>query len=182
MNGNGGIVRWEILKGLPAEGPAPKYLHMGHPTPWAEGFVVRFWNEDGTEWVGNFQAQWGEGSVFDLPGSTSLIVIAYGACYLVPKSDPERYICQGSGVSSALVCDEQQILVVAHQGGDLVAYGPSGTKAWVRDGLAVDGIRLQSCIDGIITADIEYDYDGSWHTVRIRAEDGTDLQDGRQMN
>jgi hypothetical protein len=27
-------------------------------------------------------------------------------------------------------------LALAHQGGDLVAYGPSGTKAWVRDGPA----------------------------------------------
>jgi len=176
------IVRWEILKGLPADGPLPRYFHMGHPTPWAEGFVVRFWNDDGTEWVGNFQAQWGEGSVFDLRGATSLVVIAYGACYLLPKSDPERYVCQGSLVTSALVCDEQRILALAYQGGDLIGYDPTGTEAWVRDALAVDGVRLQSCIDGIITADIEYDYYGSWRTIRIRATDGTDLQDDRQGN
>jgi hypothetical protein len=110
-----------------------------------------------------------------MPGSPSLVVIAYGACYLLPKSDPGGYVCQGSSVSSALVCNEHRILVLAHQGGDLVAYGPSGMKAWVRDGLAVDGIRLQSCIDGIITADVEYDYDGSWRTVRISAASGLDL-------
>lgn len=171
----GSIVRWEILKGLPAQGPVPKYFHMGHPTPWAEGFVVRFWNDDGTGWVGNFQAQWGEGSVYELPGATSLVVIAYGACYLLPKADPERYVCQGSGVTTALVCEQERILILAHQGGHLVAYDPTGTKAWVREGLAVDGIRFKSCINGIITADIEYDYDGSWRTVRLRASDGADV-------
>ena len=45
------IARWEILPGLPGDGPVPKHFHTGHPTPWAEGFVVRFWNDDGTEWV-----------------------------------------------------------------------------------------------------------------------------------
>jgi hypothetical protein len=49
------IVRWKILEGLPGEGPAPKYFHVGHPTPWAEGVAIRFWHEDGTEWIGNFQ-------------------------------------------------------------------------------------------------------------------------------
>jgi hypothetical protein len=49
---SGRIVRWEILKGLPGEGLIPKYFHMGHPTPWAEGFVVRFWNEAmQTSWI-----------------------------------------------------------------------------------------------------------------------------------
>ena len=159
------------LEGASRRGSCAEDFYLGRPTPWAEGFVVRFWNEDGTEWVGNFQSQWGEG----LPGSTSLVVIAYGAWYLLPKFLLERYVCQGSGVTSALVDDEHRILVLAHQGGDLVAYGPDGTKIWVRDGLAVDGIRLKSCIDGIITADVEYDYDGSWRTVRLNAGDGLDL-------
>ena len=49
------IVRWEVLAGLPGEGPIPHHFHLGHPTPWKEGFVVRFWNQDGSEWVGNSQ-------------------------------------------------------------------------------------------------------------------------------
>jgi hypothetical protein len=68
------VVRWEILKGLPSEGPIPKYFHKGHPTPWAEGFVVRFWNEDGTEWVGNFQGGSGSiGTVVDSPEATMIV-------------------------------------------------------------------------------------------------------------
>jgi hypothetical protein len=51
----GRIVRWEILKGLPGEGSVPKHFHQGHPTPWMEVIVIRFFNEDGSSWVGNFQ-------------------------------------------------------------------------------------------------------------------------------
>jgi hypothetical protein len=80
-----------------------------------------------------------------------------------------------NGLVTFRLSGAKRILVLAHQGGDLVAYDPTGTKAWVRDGLAVDGIRLQSCIEGVITADIEYDYDGSWRTVRLSAADGLDL-------
>jgi len=62
------IARWEILPGLPGDGPVPKYFHTCHPTPWAEGFVVRLWNDDGTDWFGNFQAGWTEFSaVIELP-------------------------------------------------------------------------------------------------------------------
>ncbi len=178
MNGESStnrIVRWEVLQGLPSDGPLPKHFHSGHPTPWAEGFVVRFWNDDGTEWVGNFQGQWGVESVFDLPESTVLIVIADGACYFLPKSDPERYTCHGHGVTSALVDEEGTLLILAYRGGDLVAYGRDGTRVWVRDSFAVVGIELKSCTDGIVTVDIEYDYEGSWRTVQIRAEDGTDV-------
>src|ERR1700735_784210 len=50
------IVRWEILNGLPGEGPMPYDFRVGHPTPWKEGFVVRFWNQNETECLGNFQS------------------------------------------------------------------------------------------------------------------------------
>ncbi len=90
------IVRWEILKGLPSEGPLPKYFHLGHPTPWSEGFVVRFWNSDGTEWVGNFQSGWSPiGTVVDWPEAAIFVVIAYGAAYFLMKSDPQRYVHHG---------------------------------------------------------------------------------------
>ena len=33
-------VRWEILHGLPGEGPLPRHFHKGHTAPWTEGLVV----------------------------------------------------------------------------------------------------------------------------------------------
>jgi len=113
--------------------------------------------------------------VFDLPGSATLFVIAFGACYLLPKSDPEGYTCHRHGVSNALVDEDGNRLILAYQGGDLAAYGPDTLSVWVRDGLATDRIDLKSCADGIVTAEIEYDYEGSRRTIRISAQDGSDL-------
>ena len=173
----GRIVRWEVLKGLPGEGPIPKHFHCGHPTPWAEGFVVRFWNENGADWVGNFQGQWGVDAVFDVPESAILFVIAYGACYFVSKSDPGQFVCHRHGVTAALV-HEERLLILAYQGGDLAAYERDGKQVWLRENIAVDEIELKSCADGVITADIECDYDGSWRTIKIKAADGTDVGAG----
>jgi hypothetical protein len=110
-----------------------------------------------------------------MPGSTMLIVIAFGTCYLLPKSDSKQYACLRHGVTSALLDEEGNRLILAYQGGDLTAYGPDGIRLWVRDGLATDSIDLKSCADGIVTAEIEYDYEGSRRTVQIRAEDGADV-------
>ena len=169
------IVRWEILKGLPSEGPVPKYFHLGHPTPWSEGFVVRFWNSDGTEWVGNFQSAWGLGTVVDWPEAAIVVVIGYGACYFLQKSDPLQYVHHGFGVTSALLDETRRLLILAYQGGDLFAYDRDGQEVWSRRHFAVDGIELKGCEAGVITADIEYDYEGSWRTARVNAVDGSDL-------
>lgn len=50
----------------------------------SEGFVVRFYREDGTSWVANFERGW---SAFDLvhafPGQPDLLVVAGGKCYVM---------------------------------------------------------------------------------------------------
>jgi hypothetical protein len=174
--GTNRIVRWQILKGLPSEGPIPKQFHLGHPTPWAQGFVVQFWNEDGTKWVGNFQCGWSPvGIVVDWPEAVMVVVIAYGACYFLPKADPERYDQHGHGVISALLDEGRTLLILANRGGELASYGQDGREVWSRKNFAVDGIELESCKEGIITAEIEYDYEGSWRTAQISATDGSDL-------
>src|SRR5258708_2157304 len=92
----GGIVRWEILRGLPGDGPVPKYFHLGHPTPWTEGLVVRFWNADGTEWVGNFQnSRSGGCEILTWPEANAIIIKTSGPftfdLYLVDAGNPEAY-------------------------------------------------------------------------------------------
>ncbi len=136
----------------------PTHFHMGHPTPWAEGFVVRFWNADGTFWVGNFQAEWGIDGVFDLPGSDALVIVASGAHYRVSKSNPEQCTYRESGVRAAVFDEKSQILVMAFAGGDLVGYHFDGSEAWLRERLSLEDIRILSCIDGVVTAEIECDY------------------------
>ena len=83
------IVRWGALPGLSGEGPAPKHFHLKRPTPWSEGFVVRFWNQDGSEWVGNFQGlqDWSTRVVL-WPEADFIVVLAMDNFYLVDAGNP----------------------------------------------------------------------------------------------
>jgi hypothetical protein len=126
----GQIVRWEILPGLPGEGPIPKHFHQGHPRPWAEGFVVRFWNRDGSEWVGNFQAGWTEFSgVIELPETKLAVVISHGAYYLLPLNDPSRVTVMGDDVTGALL-SESGLLILAYVIGRISAVDGRGRLVW----------------------------------------------------
>ena len=103
-----------------------------------------------------------------------MVVVAFGACYFVPPSDPEHYTRNGHAVTSALLDEGRTLLILANRGCNVVAYRRDGKKVWVQDRIAADGIQLKSCTDGIITAEIEYDYEGSWRTIRIIAANGAD--------
>jgi len=170
------ILRWEILPGLPGEGPIPKHFHFGHPTPWAEGFVTRFWNVDGSEWVGNFQGGIiGLNAVLEWAEADCVVLFARGACYFIPAGKPDRYENHGTDAMYALFDELRTLLIVAYEDGDLIAFDRSGTKRWIREGFGAFGVVLQSCELGVVVAEVEIDYEDSWRTVRISAVDGTDV-------
>src|SRR4051812_43629163 len=85
------IVRYEVLAGLPGEGPVPLHFHIGHPTPWTEGIVIRFFYEDGTDWVGNFQGHWSRQIVL-WSEADAIVVLAMHNLYLLDARSPEHYI------------------------------------------------------------------------------------------
>ena len=64
---------------------------------------------------------------------------------------------------------------MAYRGGDLAAYGRDGQEVWRREGFAVDGIELKSSEAGVVSAEIEYDYEDSWQMAQISLLDGSDL-------
>ncbi|HEY4360659.1 MAG TPA: hypothetical protein VGN17_06805 [Bryobacteraceae bacterium] len=107
-------LRSKILTGLPGEGPVPKHFHLGHPTPWSEGFVVRFWT-DGNVWVGNFQdSDSGYSEVIAWHEADSFVVIAGNHFYLVDADNPNA--CQTLGpqnpVYEVMFDEERQTLFV----------------------------------------------------------------------
>jgi hypothetical protein len=169
------IVQWDVLAGLPGEGPLPKHFHLGHPTPWTEGFVVRFRNQDGVEWIGNFQRGInGLNKILAWNEAGCVVVFANGACYRISVSGPDRYSTHGSNVMYALFNDDRTLLLLAHEDGDLIAISGDGEQRWARNSLGAFGVVLRDCHRGIVTAEIETDYDDSWRTVQISSEDGID--------
>jgi hypothetical protein len=168
------VVRFEVLPGLPGEGPVPKHFHTGHPTPWAEGFVVRFWNEDGTNWVGNFQAGITEFSTcIELPEASMAVIVSGGACYFLALDHPKGVTVQGDDITRILLSETRSV-IVAHLAGAVRAFDYNGTPAWTRADLGANELVLKSCSAGSVVADVE-DWEGHWHTIRLAEMDGSDL-------
>jgi hypothetical protein len=168
------IVRWEILKGLPGEGPVPTYFHLGHPTPWSEGLAVRFWNSDGTEWVGNFQTGPSRRTeIIDWPEATSVAVNAAGCFYLVNAGDPNDYCVLGpkSLVGDTTFNEDRTKLFVSDDYG-IYAYGRDGRPLWKSKGLGGVIVSIGDCMGGVLPVDVEQEMGERLVTVRLSEDDG----------
>ena len=171
---SGEVIRWEILSGLPGEGPTPMYFHSQHPTPWAEGLVLRFWRADGSQWIGNFQGKqdWSTKVVL-WPKVDSFVVIAMDNFYLLDAGNPANYITADSDllVDDVMLDDEQSTLFAAANT-TILAFGPNRQLIWRRDSLREFDARFQSCVDGVLTVNVEEELGGERKILRFATTDG----------
>jgi len=78
-------MRFEILPGLPAYGPAA--VSFDERGKYSEGLVIRFYPKQSEPWVGNFSGELNEyNAVLDHPDGTDIIVVTGREAYIV---DPE---------------------------------------------------------------------------------------------
>ncbi len=76
--------RYEILNGLPAYGPMYVSVTENGESFYSEGFPVRFYKTDGTEWIANFRPGWTDlKQVIEFKNTQNLLVLACGTCYIV---------------------------------------------------------------------------------------------------
>lgn len=171
-----GINQWEVINGLPGDGPAPMHFHCGHPTPWSEGFVVKFLSADRSAWIGNFQRGIvGFNTVVDWPEAKLVVVIANGACYFVPTTDPATYRTHRLDSVQALLFDSgRDLLLVADYGG-VTAYRRDRTIAWQQEGLGLPGIAFISCTDGVLAIKVEFEMGEPWESITLAVSDGAIL-------
>jgi len=174
---SGEAVRWEILSGLPGEGPAPIYFHAQHPTPWAEGLVVRFWRADGSQWVGNFQGKqdWST-KVLLWPEADSIAVVAMDNFYLLDGGNPANYITADSElvVDDVMLNDEHSVLFVAANK-TILAFGRNRQLIWRRDSLKEFDAQFQTCARGVLSVSVEEELGGERKTLHFSANNGAPL-------
>ena len=170
----GEVVRWEILSGLPGEGPAPMYFHSQHPTPWAEGLVVRFWRADGSQWVGNFQGKqdWST-KVLPWPEADSIIVIAMDNFYLLDAGNPVNYVTAGSEllIDDVMFDDDRNALFVAANT-TILAFGRNRQLIWRRDSLREFDAQFRRSANGILSVDVEEELGGERKILHLSVNDG----------
>jgi hypothetical protein len=166
------LANWAILPGLRGEGPIPHHFHVGHPTPWSEGLVVRFENADGSHWVGNFQCgSWSPIEVVPWPESASILVNAGGLGYLINTYDPTDYCVVGAwGTLTAFDSNRTTMFVAC--GSDVQAYGRDRKLAWCSNGLAGLVVSL-AVAEGSLVVEVEEEMGEPLVTLRLSAHDGS---------
>jgi hypothetical protein len=89
--------RFEVLNSLPIYGPMYVPVNNVDEPFFSEGFVVRFFKSDGTNWVGNFKpGATSLKAVYPLEHQERVLVISGGICYLVnPDEQKPKAIVRG---------------------------------------------------------------------------------------
>lgn len=130
---------WEILPGLPGQGPLPLRFAPEVELGSSEGLVLRVVQSSGGDWVANFRpGTTGFSTVHQWPEGSRLLVVAGGQGYLVDVG--QRCVIQNVGrfVEAALGVDTPAIVLLSELG---------RVKAIGLDGLLWESKRL--CDEGL---------------------------------
>jgi hypothetical protein len=159
--------------GLSGTGPSPIHLHAGRPTPWSEGYVVRFEPDHAPAWIGNLQGGWGYANrIIAWDAARAIIVIAKGAAYFVRPDEPQQWkFIDSTGIDCLIVSEGDIALLTTYT--DVVALAPDGSITWRRS-VAVDGVEIERVDGNVIFGRAEMDPPGGWQPFHIKLSDGSD--------
>lgn len=116
---------------------------------YSEGFAVRFYKTDGTEWVGNFQPGWTDlKEIIEFEKTQNLLVIACGTCYIINPDDIKSIEVFGVGYSDIfkasndrLVLQDQTDLTIIEQ----------NCKYWNTERISWDGLAEIKVENNLVT-------------------------------
>jgi len=134
------VMKFEILAGLPTSGDWPEQFSATGMGAHREGLVVKFYPDNQSTWVGNFQR--GMTNVSDAtehPNGTNAIVVASGQGYVVDIDTRQLIECFGGIIDSMFRVPNQNVIIF----GDcttFLAYGPNGIL-WRSRRVSWDGVR-----------------------------------------
>lgn len=164
------MIPFEILKGLPSDGPPAIPFPADSPARYSEGLVIRFGACD-EAWVGNFL---GGGSSFDwvgpMPDGEHLLVISRGAGYAIDPYSRALVERLGGGISD-VIADEAGHLIL-FDCGQIDAIGPAG-RIWSTYRTACDGFRNLRIAGNRLLGEAYQAWDDSWLSFDVNVETGS---------
>lgn len=105
---------------------------------YSEGFPVRFYRADGTEWVANFQLGWTDlKQIIEFEDARNLLVIACGTCYLMNPEETKPIEVFGVGYSDIFKASKGRLVLQGQT--DLTIIEPDGTH-WDTERISWDGL------------------------------------------
>jgi hypothetical protein len=133
------VPNFVVLTGLPPYGPPAEPFSATGCGVHSEGFVVRFTDSQGLDWIGNFQpGLGGTSSAVEHPDGRRVLVIASGQGYVVDPDDRSHRDYLGSQIEDILPVASLGVLI--GNGLWFEAIGPGGSL-WISDRISWDGMQ-----------------------------------------
>jgi hypothetical protein len=146
--------RYAVLDGLPTYGPMYVPVSDDHEPFYSEGFVVRFYRSDGSDWVANFKpGRTGCSLVVDYPDTNRIIVIAKGQGYIMTPDQQQPIDTFGIDISHAIETEDNKLVLVDDIYVRLLE--DKGT-VWQSERISWDGIKDVKLEDCMLTG-LSYD-------------------------
>jgi hypothetical protein len=121
---------------------------------YSEGFVVRFFKTDGTEWVANFKPGWtGLNAVYEFEQKLEILVIAGGTCYFMNPDEEKPKSTFGVGFETVIKTLDGRLILQDLT--DLTIIEPNG-EHWHTERLSWDGIKDLK-IEGNLVSGLSFD-------------------------
>ena len=140
--------RFKILNSLPTYGPM--YIPVtGNGEPfYSEGFAVRFYRTDGTEWVANFEPGWTDlREVIVFEETQNLMVVACGTCYFMNANETKPIIVFGEGYSNIFQANKDRLVLQDQT--DLTIIESDGSH-WHSERISWDGLAEIKVEDNLV--------------------------------
>ena len=165
------MTEFEVLSGLPPYGPEALPFSATGQGAHSEGLVVKFTNDDGSSWIGNFQPGMGNcETVLRHPDGRRFVVITGGQAYVINPMDPTRWDHFGGGIETALAIDELNAILISN-GLWFELLGANGT-IWQSRRISWDGMR-DVTIQGLTLTGRSWCYDDTWVDFTLDLVEGT---------
>ena len=144
--------KYEILEALPTYGPMYIPVTENDETFYSEGFPVRFYKSDGTDWVANFKPGWTDlKEIIEFENSEKLLVIACGTCYLMNPDDTKPIEVFGVGYSEVFKASNDRFVLQDQT--DLTIIEPDGNH-WDTERISWDGlseIKVENNLEELVS-------------------------------
>lgn len=145
--------RYEILDGLPPYGPMYVSVTTDDEPYFSQGYVIRFFKADGSNWVANFHPGWtGFNGVYDWNDGT-VVVVAGGQAYIMSPDNETPKTTFGLTIEGVIQASNGSLIMNTDL--DIIVLDNSG-EVWHSGRISWDGIKDLS-ISGDIVKGKSYD-------------------------
>jgi hypothetical protein len=146
--------RYEILESLPAYGPMYIPVSENNKAYYSEGFVVRFYTSENTNWVGNFEPGWtGLNAVYEFEHDLYVLIIAGGTCYLMNPDHHKPVLIFGAGYETVIKSLDGRLIL--QESTHLTIFEVNG-EHWHTERISWDGIADMK-LEGNLVSGLSFD-------------------------